>query len=369
MYTIAKITQNEDSVNQYDIYKNSDLIYSVQAFKDPILLEQTDGAWLINYSHPNKYYQIFTDLTTLKSYDHNINAIYWNYAELLNDNKFLFIKGASKFCHPDKINIIYDVRNIQTIASQEYPCLDEVLDEDCLININGDTIECYEECGDEKVIFKTYLIVDDQCIDQKSHEGSMDIITKYQNRQIRIRFEAENLKNISKFMTDEKNIFKQWLQGNTKGSTIICENFVVLNEIEYIECIGHYSRSNFNDIIKYFLNIELNNIIDDLSPTDTLISSNIQAYYKIQRNNVLYNRTLADQIQLITCSRIYHAFTDKTKVWCPSSVLNNIGLEFIFHCKDYKITFLVEVFLEKFIQNGVEMSLLQPTNEVKITIS
>lgn len=374
-YKIIKITENtdEDSVNQYSVYKNDHLIYSLEAYKDPILLEQDDTVWLINYSIPNTHYQIFTDLISFENYIHDIDAIYWNSVELLNNNKFLLIKGSTKFCSSIKINIIYDVRNMKLFPSKEYQCLDELLDENSLIDINGDTIECYQECGQEKIIFKTYLIINDEFIDQKSHEDGIDIITKYEIEQAKIRFKPENLKNISKFLT-ETNIFKQWLQGNTTGSTIVnnSENsHRLLNEtqIEYIECLGHYSRSNFNSNIKYFLNnIELDNIVDDLSPTDTVVSFNQQGYYKVQRNNILYNRTLADQIQLITCSRIYHSFTDKTKVWCPSTVLNNIGLEFIFHSKDYKVTFLVEVFLEKFTKNGIEMSIFQSTNPVKITI-
>lgn len=374
-YKIETIERtNDDNGNQYDIYKNDILIHSVNAFKEPILLDQPNGAWLISYCDVDEYYQILTDLTTLKTYEHDINAIYWNTAELLNDNKFLLIKGGSRFCHSIKINIIYDVRNMQQLLSKKYPSLNGILDEHCLIDINGDIIECYHECNGEKIIFKTYAIVDDEMIDQKSHEGNLDIIKNYWKQQRRTNFEPENLENISKFVKNDNNIFKQWLRGNSTGSTIInnCENSErLLNEldIKYIECIGHYSKSEFNCNIKYFLShIELLNIIDDLKSEDKVVSWNMQGYYKVDRNDILYNRTLADQIQLITCSRIYHAFKDKTKVWCESSQLNNIGLEFTFNCDDYKVTFLVEVLLEKFIENEKEMSIFQPMNQVKITI-
>lgn len=374
-YTIETIEMSDnDNGNQYNIYKNDLLIHSVNAFKEPVLLDQPTGAWLISYCDVDDYYQILTDLTTLKTYEHDINTIYWNSVELLNDNKFLLIKGGTRFCHSLKINIIYDVRNMQQLLSQDYPSLRAILDEHCLININEDIIECYHECNGEKIIFKTYMIINDEFIDQKSHEGNMDIIKNHWKNKRRTDFEPENLENISNYMSNDNNIFKQWLRGNMIGSLIInnSENSdKLLNEhnVKYIECVGYYSKSEFNCNVKYFLShIELENIIDDLKPDDKVIFWKMQGYYKVNRNEVLYNRTLADQIQLITCSRIYHAFTDKTKVWCESSTLNNIGLEFIFHCDDYKVTFLVEVLLEKFVENGKEMSVFQPTNQVKITI-
>jgi hypothetical protein len=378
-YKIETIERpDDDEGNVYNIYKDNVLVYTLIAYKEPILLDQPTGAWLISYNDSNDYWQLFTNLTTLKTYDHDIDAIYWGSVELINDNKFLLIKGGSQFCRSIEINIIYDVRNLTQVFSRECPYLPSVLDNRSLINVNDDIIECYHECNNEKIIFKTYKIIDDVFVDQNSHEGNMEIIENFWKAKRRAKFEPENLDNISKYIENDNNIFKQWLRGNATGSTLVnnCENSSrLLNErnIKYIECIGHYSKSEFNSNVKYFLtHIDLTNIINDLSVDDNVVHWNQQGYYKVDRNGVLFNRTLADQIQLLTCSRVYHAFKDKTKVWCESKILNNIGLEFIFNCDDYKVTFLVEVFLEKFIDSSgdveKEMSIFQSTNQVKITI-
>ena len=313
----------------------------------------------------------------------------WTEVKISECGNMALADGCYWACsYETKVYDISDIKNGWTELDVDVEYYDEYYD--CITEKNG-MVYCYKcdkelenlELEDVEISkFSKIPVVEfrfdnekRELIDTEKYKKNAEKICEYYEKQHEERREQKNKKNIELYYSTN-NIFKDILMGKTTTDLIVfnendrsCE---LLNNdvITKISCFGKYSGNEYEShVIDFIKHVTLDDIIkkeENMKYIDVKRES-----YKNMGINVIvpgfeisddtdkkYNRRLAEQICLLTCNRFDNI---------PKSMLQNIGIKFVFECiDDLKITICVEIFLE---DGEKETRKLGENSEVKITIT
>jgi hypothetical protein len=310
----------------------------------------------------------------------------WSGVEILFDGHIALVDGC--FWGNSNEYKIFDLKDIKNGWS-------EVEFGDELFDFNGYDYQMKYEDGElrfyrdfyveneiiaENVMAKAYTYINGEFVDLHKADELLDEINKKQERLIKDKHDQVIRDNINLFCSSN-NIFKDWLNQKEIEFCEVSnnnENAIKLLEIKQedivkISCSKTHPQQNHNSHIPNFLKlISVDNVmvqleegfeyfeIDSGDNFDKITHSLRFKEFCIKGpENKIYNRLLSEQIGLIACCRL-----DKI----PKNYWNDIDLIFTFECKDFSITFSVEVFLSD-DDSCINTRKFDKNSLVKITIT